>query len=638
MPKRSGGKSKGSRAKKSAPARGGAGRSQAPRSLAPDHAEEQLAREFDDAVPSRGYRHVPIVGLGGSAGSISAMREFFQAMPPDSGMAFVVVLHLAAEHESILSALIQRTTAMPVTQVAGKARVEPNQVYVIPPGQVSDLDRRLPPPRRPRGGARQAHGRRYLFPHAGRQQRPPCRGDRPVRRGRRRCDRHQADQGARRAHRRSGPGGGGVSEHAADRDRHGNDRLGAARRRHAGAPRASTARSKKRSRCLPKKARSRPLLRRRRPTTARPRCAMRSLSCARAPGRDFSYYKRATILRRVARRMQVNSVEDLPAYLTFLRTHAGEADALLQDLLISVTNFFRDHDAFAALGSHLPRIFDVEEIRTISCGSGCRRAPPARRPTRSRYCCPSTARSAGFSAAWCRYSRPTFTTKPYRPRASGLYPDAIAADVSEERLRRFFAKEANGYRVRREIREMVMFAVARSPEGFAVLAARPDFLPQPADLPGSQRPGPRFRDLQFLAAIPAGCCSSACRNRRTRSRTSARSTRSSGSTCIAAAAKRALPMLPGPTSLALALRAPPVRPAPVLPGPSFRPRQDDTVAVRPRYSHDPVLGGSARDARRLAGAAVHARERRARDRAPLGEGRPVPAHGRRRAVAQPAAR
>ena len=97
---------------------------------------------------------------------------------------------------------------------------------------------------------------------------------------------------------------------------------------------------------------------------------MRSLSCARAPGRDFSYYKRATILRRVARRMQVNSVEDLPAYLTFLRTHAGEADALLQDLLISVTNFFRDHDAFASLGSHLPRIFESKKSERYRAGLG----------------------------------------------------------------------------------------------------------------------------------------------------------------------------------------------------------------------------------------------------------------------------
>src|SRR5262249_11715359 len=75
-------------------------------------------------------------------------------------------------------------------------------------------------------------------------------------------------------------------------------------------------------------------------------------------GRDFSYYKRATIVRRISRRMQVNGVEDMESFLSFLRTHPGEAGALLKDLLISVTNFFRDRDAFAALEAHIPTLFD----------------------------------------------------------------------------------------------------------------------------------------------------------------------------------------------------------------------------------------------------------------------------------------
>src|SRR5262249_11524561 len=70
-------------------------------------------------------------------------------------------------------------------------------------------------------------------------------------------------------------------------------------------------------------------------------------------GQDFTHYKRATILRRVARRLQVNLLETIAAYLDFLRTHPAEAIALLHDLLISVTNFFRDAEAFAALESQL---------------------------------------------------------------------------------------------------------------------------------------------------------------------------------------------------------------------------------------------------------------------------------------------
>ena len=93
-------------------------------------------------------------------------------------------------------------------------------------------------------------------------------------------------------------------------------------------------------------------------------------------GRDFSCYKRATILRRIARRMQVNGLADLPGYLVYLRTHAGEAGALLQDLLISVTNFFRDPASFAALERTIPEMFkgkeagDTVRVWVAGCATG----------------------------------------------------------------------------------------------------------------------------------------------------------------------------------------------------------------------------------------------------------------------------
>jgi two-component system CheB/CheR fusion protein len=93
-------------------------------------------------------------------------------------------------------------------------------------------------------------------------------------------------------------------------------------------------------------------------------------------GHDFSDYKRATVLRRLARRLQVNGLEHLPAYLQFLRTHPGEAQALLQDLLISVTNFFRDPQAFGALEAELARLFagktaeDQVRVWVAGCSSG----------------------------------------------------------------------------------------------------------------------------------------------------------------------------------------------------------------------------------------------------------------------------
>src|SRR5262245_35939428 len=84
---------------------------------APDIAEEELADVVDDAIPTRSYQMLPMVGLGGSAGSIPALQQFFHGMPAESGMVFVVILHLSPEYESSLAELLQRSTTMRVEQV-----------------------------------------------------------------------------------------------------------------------------------------------------------------------------------------------------------------------------------------------------------------------------------------------------------------------------------------------------------------------------------------------------------------------------------------------------------------------------------------------------------------------------------------
>ena len=99
----------------------------------PHHAEENLGTELDNGVPARGFQMLPVVGLGGSAGSIQALVTFLETVPPDPGIAFVVVLHLSPEHDSHLPELLQRATSMKVTQVNETERMEPDCVYVIPP-------------------------------------------------------------------------------------------------------------------------------------------------------------------------------------------------------------------------------------------------------------------------------------------------------------------------------------------------------------------------------------------------------------------------------------------------------------------------------------------------------------------------
>lgn len=104
-------------------------------SIAPDFAEGELVEQLDNIVPSRGYQMTPMVGLGGSAGGIQALTEFFKAMPSDSGMVFVVILHLSPTHHSTMAELLGRTTKMPVVEATDGQKVEPNHVYVIPPGK-----------------------------------------------------------------------------------------------------------------------------------------------------------------------------------------------------------------------------------------------------------------------------------------------------------------------------------------------------------------------------------------------------------------------------------------------------------------------------------------------------------------------
>jgi two-component system CheB/CheR fusion protein len=173
-------------------------------------------------------------------------------------------------------------------------------------------------------------------------------------------------------------------------------------------------------------------------------------------GHDFSHYKRATVLRRVARRMQVNSQETIPEYRNFLRQHPAEARALLQDLLIGVTHFFRDQASFAAVEATVPQLFagrrerDTIRIWVAGCASG--------------------EEAYSLAILLCEYAERLDDPPPFQIFASdldehaiqdartGLYPSTIEADVSLDRLRRFFDRDHGRYRVKKSVREKILFA------------------------------------------------------------------------------------------------------------------------------------------------------------------------------------
>ena len=178
--------------------------------------------------------------------------------------------------------------------------------------------------------------------------------------------------------------------------------------------------------------------------------------CSRT-GHDFSQYKKATVLRRIARRAQVTRREQLADYFAFLRDNVEEVQALFGDLLISVTTFFRDPKAFEALAKDVvPRLFDGKEasesirVWVPGCATG-----------EEAY----TIAMLLLEEAAHHEIRPQVQVFGSDLDAGGLavaregrYPVAIEADVSEERLRRFFAREGDHYRAERELRDAILFA------------------------------------------------------------------------------------------------------------------------------------------------------------------------------------
>jgi len=175
-------------------------------------------------------------------------------------------------------------------------------------------------------------------------------------------------------------------------------------------------------------------------------------------GHDFRHYKRATVLRRIERRLQVNALHDLPAYRDFLKANHEETSALLDDMLISVTNFFRDREAFEALERDvIPEIF-----ASFGDGPGPRIWVPACATGEEAYSLAmllsehvaETERPETFQVFASDIDEPAISTA-----RTGTYPGSILADVPPARLRRFFSKEGDRFRIAKSVRERVLFAL-----------------------------------------------------------------------------------------------------------------------------------------------------------------------------------
>jgi two-component system CheB/CheR fusion protein len=393
----------------------------------------------------------PIVGIGASAGGLEALELFLANVPENSGMAFIIVQHLDPTHKGIMVELLQRGTSMKVFWIKDRMRVEANCVYVIPPNKDLSI----------------LHGVLNLFaPLAPRGLRLPIDFFFRVLAE----DQQEHSIGVIL----SGMGTDGTLGLRAIKEKGGSvfvqspdsAKFDGMPRSAVGAGLADVISAVEE---LPANINAyihhAPLFIK--PNMLDEEQAKSSIEkvmlILRAQtGHDFSLYKKTTVHRRIERRIGLHHMNNIAAYVRFLRENPQEVELLFNELLIGVTNFFRDPAAWETLKTEaLPKLL-------------AKRAPEQTLRAWVPAC--STGEEAYSLAMLFEEAldslKPHKTAKNFklqifatdldshaidRARA-GVYPQNISADVSSERLSRFFVKEERGYRVAKSIREMVIFA------------------------------------------------------------------------------------------------------------------------------------------------------------------------------------
>jgi len=388
-----------------------------------------------------------VVGLGASAGGLEALEAFFLAMPDSPGMAFVVIIHLSPDHESSMAELLQEHTSMQVSQITGQTKIKPNHVYIIPPGKLlsvddrrlvlSDVDKKIKKLTtidlffRSLGKARGTYSASIILSGTG-------------------------SDGAIGLKAIKESGGIVIAQ---DPEEAGYN----------GMP-YNAIQTGMVDMTLPVKE-----------IPAKLREYQESLDQIKISdsgelpedetkvlnkifgkinfkmGHDFTQYKRSSVLRRLERRMRVTRINSLADYLDYITEHPPEIKELFKDLLISVTNFFRDPEAFAKLQETIiPKLFEgkgpKDSVRVWVAG------------------CATGEEAYSLAILLDEYAQtldspPTiqiFATdidqEALDIARKGSYPESIAADITTKRLNKYFKKEGSEYQVKQNIGNMVLFA------------------------------------------------------------------------------------------------------------------------------------------------------------------------------------
>ncbi|MCF0072776.1 PAS domain S-box protein [Dyadobacter sp. CY261] len=388
-----------------------------------------------------------VVGIGASAGGVEALIEFFEQVAADSGMAYVVILHLSPDYDSRLTEILSQVSLIPVTQVIENVHIQADHVYVVPPNKHLHMQ----------------DGQIIVSPNLHQEER-----------------RAPVDIFFRSLADSHGPMAVGVILSGTGA----NGSMGLKRIKENGGavfvqnPREAVFNEMPRQAIatnlvddvlsvaqIPEKLVSyRDSLRTvsiRAEAELRPEDQQQAMREVFAhlrlrTGHDFSNYKRPTLMRRFERRINVRNLADLPAYATFLREHPEETQALLKDLLISVTNFFRDNKPFLALERDIIPILiresnmDVIRIWVAGCATG--------EEAYSLAMLMAEKTMDIIDAPKVQIFATDIDEAAIAIAREGRYTLNDAADIPPERLRRFLVPDGDDFKVRQEIREMVLFA------------------------------------------------------------------------------------------------------------------------------------------------------------------------------------
>ena len=410
--------------------------------------QKEPAKVPQKKTPSRPEKGgFPIVGIGASAGGLEALEQFLGHVPAQSGIAFVIIQHLDPTHKGMMPELLQRTTAVKVLQAKDRMKVEPGYAYVIPPNKDMSI----------------LHGILHLFaPSTPRGLRLPIDF----------FFRSLADDEQERSVGviLSGMGSDGTMGLRAIKEKEGLVLVQEpASAKFDSMPRsaidAGLADIVAPAEDLPGKIVGyfthslviRPGL----SVEAKAQTALEKITILLRghSGHDFSLYKTNTLYRRIERRMSIHQIDKIASYVRFLQQNPQELRLLFKELLIGVTNFFRDPDEWKGLKEKaLPALLTERKAGkplkawVIGCSTG-----------EEAYSLAIVLKEALEEAKLAgRFPVQIFATDldqdAIDKARQGAYPDSIAADVSAERLSRFFVKEEHGYRIGMDIREMVVFA------------------------------------------------------------------------------------------------------------------------------------------------------------------------------------